>query len=130
STQEAAMAKSKSHTEAVSHAAVDIATSLGAKAILTTSTSGATPRVVSKHKPQMPILTVCWHPRVHPQLSLVWGVEAVNADMQMDTDQAMSLAIQLFLRHKSLKLGDTVVITAGYPVGAAGNTNLILVRTV
>lgn len=118
------------HTEAVSQAAVSIATALGAKAIVTTSTSGATPRVVSKHKPSMPVLTVCWNPRVLPQLSMVWGVQAVNAEMQVDTDQAMSLAVQLFLRHRQLKLGDTVVITAGYPVGAAGNTNLILVRTV
>ncbi|MFX8637118.1 pyruvate kinase alpha/beta domain-containing protein [Acinetobacter baumannii] len=63
-------------------------------------------------------------------MSLVWGVESVYGDIQMDTDQALSSAVQMFLRHKQIKLGDTVVMTAGYPVGTAGNTNLILVRTV
>lgn len=118
------------HTEAVAHGAVDMAQSIGAKAIVTTSTSGTTPRQVSKYKPTMPILTLCWNPRVLPQMSLVWGVEATYADMQMDTDQALSTAVQMFLRHKLIKLGDTVVMTAGYPVGTAGNTNLILVKTV
>ncbi|MFX7874660.1 pyruvate kinase alpha/beta domain-containing protein, partial [Acinetobacter baumannii] len=69
------------HTEAVAHAAVDMAQAIGAKAIVTTSTSGTTPRLVSKYKPGVPILTLCWNPRVHPQMSLVWGVESVYGDI-------------------------------------------------
>lgn len=118
------------HTEAVSLGAVQIADALGAKAILTTSTSGATPRAVSKHRPKVPILTVCWNKRVQAQMSIVWGVEALCGEPQEDTDHSIDYAIDLFLRQKSIRVDDTVIITAGYPVGAAGNTNLILVKTV
>ncbi len=120
----------ENHTDAVAHAAVNIAENLKAKAIVTTSTSGATPRVVSKYRPQAPVYCACWLERVQRQLALVWGVETVLAQPPANTDDAIANAVDSFLRHKLLKVGDLVVVTAGVPAGKPGNTNMVLVQTV
>ncbi len=119
-----------STTDVVAHAAVKIAEGVKAKAILTTSTSGMTPRMVSKYRPGTPILCTCWSEKVQRQLSVVWGVQAVVIDTPLNTDDAIRATINAFLRRKCYKVGDKVVVTAGVPVGKPGNTNLIEVLTV
>jgi pyruvate kinase len=117
-------------TEAVAHAAVTLAHSLKVKAIVTTSTSGLTPRMVSRFRPKVPILCASWQPKVQKQMAVVWGVEALSTPMPRSTDDVVELAIDAFLRHKRVKVGDQVVVTAGIPPGTPGGTNLILVRTI
>ncbi|MBS1708372.1 MAG: pyruvate kinase [Armatimonadetes bacterium] len=120
----------ETHTDAVAHAAVSISESLKAKAVVTTTTSGATPKVVSKYRPRAPIYCTCWHERVQRHLALVWGVEAILSDPPLNTDDSIAKAVDSFLRHKRLKVGDLVVVTAGVPAGRPGNTNMILVQHV
>ncbi|MBX3095832.1 MAG: pyruvate kinase [Fimbriimonadaceae bacterium] len=117
-------------TEAVAQAAVQIAHSLEAKAVVTASTSGATPRMVRKFNPNVPILCATWDPRVHRQLALVGGVQTVLIEHPETTDEAVGMALEAMVKNRVLRMGDTVVLTAGVPPGVAGNTNLILVRTV
>ncbi|MBS1706047.1 MAG: pyruvate kinase [Armatimonadetes bacterium] len=117
-------------TQAVAKAAVQLATSLKAKAIVTTSTSGLTPRMVSRYRPTCPILCASWNPRTQAFLACQWGVDAVAIDLPKSTDDVIHCAIDAFMREKKLKLGDLVVVTAGVPAGKPGNTNLIFVETV
>ncbi len=117
-------------TEAVARAAVELATSLRCRAIVTTSTSGLTPRMVSKFRPRCPILCASWNEKTHHQLGVVWGVEALRINLPDNMDATIDAAINAFLKQKRLKVGDTVVVTAGVPAGTAGNTNLILVHKV
>jgi len=117
-------------TEAVAQAAVQIAHALGAKAVVTASTSGATPRMVRKFKPRAPIYCATWDQRVHRQLALVAGVHTVLIHHPETTDEAVGMALEAMVKNRTLRMGDTVVLTAGVPPGMAGNTNLILVRTV
>lgn len=117
-------------TDVVAESAVKIARGLKAKAILTTSTSGMTPTMVSKYRPQQPILVACWSDRVQRQLSVVRGVHALLVDPPLNTDDAIRATVNAFLRRKLIGIGDTVVVTAGVPVGQPGNTNLIQVCTV
>jgi pyruvate kinase len=122
--------KNQDCTEAVAHAAVEVAESLRARAIVTSSTSGATPRWVRKFRPDVPILCATWDERVQRQLAMVGGVMAALIPSPETTDEAIGLSIEAFLKAKELKMGDQVVLTCGVPPGVAGNTNLILVRTV
>jgi pyruvate kinase len=117
-------------TEAVAHAAVQLAHTVKAKAIITTSTSGLTPRMVSKFRPKCPILCATWEDRTRAYLSFMSGVTGISIGLPPTTDEVMHAAVNEFLRHKMLKLGDTIVITAGVPAGRVGNTNLIYVETV
>lgn len=119
-----------STTDVVAHAAVQIASGLRARAILTTSTSGMTPRMVSKYRPHIPVYCACWNERIQRQLAIVRGVQALVIDAPLTTDDAIRNTVNAFLRNKSIKVGDTVVVTAGVPVGQPGKTNLIEVVSV
>jgi pyruvate kinase len=117
-------------TEAVANAAVELATMIRAKAIVTTSTSGQTPRMVSKFRPKCPIFCASWNARTQSQNAIVWGVETIQLEPGATTEETTHATINALLKAKKLRLGDTVVVTAGHPSGVAGNTNLILVETV
>lgn len=120
----------KSSAEAVAQAAVQIAHSLRASAILTTTTSGQTPRLVSRYRPSVPIYCTCWTEKVDEQMSALWGVESLLLVLAKDTDEAVHHSIDAFHKRKKLKLGDKVVVTAGAPPGVPGHTNMIMVETV
>ncbi|MCW5941762.1 MAG: pyruvate kinase [Fimbriimonadaceae bacterium] len=122
--------KAVSHTEAVAHAVAELADLIEPAAILTTTTSGQTARLVSKFRPAVPILCATWDSRTERQMSVVWGVEAVSIDLPRTTDEIVASATARFLCDKRLKEGDTLVLTAGVPAGTPGNTNLILTHTV
>ena len=63
-------------------------------------------------------------------MAIVWGVETTLVEVPQSTDAEIKAAIDEFLALKRLKLGELVIITAGVPVGVAGNTNMILTQTV
>ena len=114
-------------TDSVAHAAVELADSVKATAVLTSTTSGTTPRLVSRYRPGVPILCACWTWRTQRQLSVVWGVEAVQVELPTTTDEAIERTVEAFLNLKRLKKKDKVVVTAGVPAGVPGNTNMLLV---
>jgi pyruvate kinase len=117
-------------TEAVAHAVSDLAATIKAQAIVTTTTSGQTARLVSKFRPRAPIFCATWKPRTQAQMAVVWGVEAMTLPLPQTTDESIELAIDAFYRAKRIKTGDLVVVTAGVPAGTPGNTNLIFTQVV
>lgn len=117
-------------TEAVAYAVAHLEVITKPRAILTTSTSGQTPRLVSKYRPKSPIWCATWDEKTYHQMAVVWGVEAVRIPVLQSADEITEAVISVFLKKKQLKVGDVVIITAGVPVGQAGTTNLILTETV
>jgi pyruvate kinase len=118
------------HTDAIAHSVSDLAALLKPKAIVTTTTSGQTPRLVSKFRPKAPILCATWDAKTHKKMAVVWGVEAVHVAKPDSTDDTIQCAIDAFFNCKRLKLGDQVIVTAGIPPGKPGNTNMIVTETV
>jgi pyruvate kinase len=118
------------HTDAIAHAVSDLAHCLKAGAIVTTTTSGQTPVLVSKFRPRQPILCATWDEYTQRQLAIVWGVEAVKISLPSSTEDIIRDAIDEFLRQKRLKLGELVIITAGIPAGSPGHTNMIVTQVV
>jgi len=117
-------------TNAISHASCTLAVDINANAIITATSSGYTARSVSSYRPQAPIIAAVNTPRVMRQLSLVWGVVTVIGTPVHSTDAMFEQAVELSLKEGFVKSGDTVVITAGVPVGEVGTTNLIKVHLV
>jgi pyruvate kinase len=116
--------------DAIAHAVAELASQTRPSAIVTTTTSGLTPRLVSKFRPKMPILCAAWKERVQRQLAVVWGVEAVLVPEPTNTDETIHVAIDTLLRHRKLNCGEHVIVTAGVPTGMPGNTNMILLQEV
>lgn len=121
---------SRTVTEAISFASVKTATDLQVKCIITSTNSGFTARMVSKHRPMTPIIAVTHNEFVEHTLTLSWGVYPLRAPRSKTTDEMIHNAISAVLRHKLVEAGDLVIITAGVPVGISGTTNLIEVLVV
>ena len=119
-----------SHTEAVAFGVAELAKILKPAAIVTTTTSGQTARLVSRFRPKCPILCATWSESTWRQMAVVWGVEAIRIEKPVNTDENVAHALDGFVRRDRLKVGDEVIITAGVPAGVAGNTNLILTQMV
>lgn len=115
-----------SSTEAIASSAVHLSHALGANAVLTTSTSGSTARMVSKFRPMIPIYCATSNERTWRQLALTWGVESALVRRPESTDSSIADAVEAFVELDRLEAGDDVVVTAGVPAGVPGNTNLIL----
>ena len=120
----------KSVTGAISYATCRTAEDLGADAIITSTQSGHTARMVSKYRPRAPVIAVTSRKRVAGQLQLTWGVYPVLCPPVKSTDEMFVSATEAALRDRLIREGDLVVITAGVPVGVSGTTNLLRVETV
>ena len=114
-------------TTAISHATCTTAADLKASAIITVTMSGFTANMVSRFKPECPIIACSVNPRVCRQSSLLWGVTPLLIEKKDNTDDLFKEAIWASLKAGLIKEGDTVILTAGVPLGISGKTNMIRV---
>ncbi|MBC7324143.1 MAG: pyruvate kinase, partial [Moorella sp. (in: Bacteria)] len=117
-------------TDAIGHATCAAAQDLGAAAIITSTQSGYTARMVSKYRPRAPIIAVSPEIKVLRKLALVWGVQPLLIAPIKDTDSMIASAIEISVAAGMISPGDLVVITAGVPAGIRGTTNLLKVHVV
>ncbi|MGI6128681.1 MAG: pyruvate kinase [bacterium] len=117
-------------TDAISYATCTAARALTASAILVSTSSGYTARMIARNRPEAPIIAITPSEVVLRQLLLVWGVFPQWAKDTANTDEMIDLAVETALGHGYIKEGDLVVITAGVPAGVAGTTNLIKAQIV
>lgn len=117
-------------TDAISQATCEIALEVAARAIIPSTVSGHTARMVAKHRPTTPIIAVTPSPETQRRLSLVWGVYPLLVSEFAHTDQMMETAVQAALEEGLIEKGDIVVITAGVPLGGPGRTNMLKVHVV
>lgn len=118
------------HTEAIALAVATLERQLAPAAIITTSTSGQTPRLVSKYRPKSSILCASWTPATVNYMAVVWGVQACLIDPPENTDDILKNATEVFCKCGRLKNGDMVIFTAGVPAGKPGSTNLIMTQEI
>ena len=117
-------------TDAIAHACVTTAHDLKAAAILTVTKSGGTARMLSKFRPNCPIIALTTDETTYHQLNLSWGIEAGLMDEKTNTDELIKHALDVSLKKGWLNKGDLVVVTAGVPLGISGTTNLLKVERV
>ena len=118
--------KSKNVTDAISYATCTTAMDLESKAIISSTSSGHTARMVSKFRPDCAIIATTSNECVRRQLALTWGVLPVMREKSTNTDQVIENSIKAAKEANYVHENDVVVITAG----GNGTTNLIKVETV
>ena len=111
--------------DAISHTCCLTAMDLNAKAILAATNSGRTARMICRFRPACPVAALTMHEKVRRQLNISWGVTPYLTGQVTSTDRIFSLSAEVALKEKLVRPGDTVVITAGVPLGRSGSTNLI-----
>ena len=114
-------------TGAISRAAVELAADIGAAAIVTTTSSGDTARLVARLRPATPVIAMTTSDAVARQLNLSWGVIPALADETESTQELGETILAELVRHGFGGQGDRVVITAGLPLGSSDATNVIRV---
>ncbi len=116
--------------DAVSMAAVEIASKTDAKAIVSLTRSGITARMVSKYRPSCPVIGTTPSPKTLKELSLSWGVVPLLSSSEGTEDEAIEGAVSSAMRRGLVSEGDLVVITAGMPLDVPGTTNMVRVHTI
>ncbi len=116
--------------DAICDAACRAARDLHAKAIIAITKSGRTARIISKYRPQSPIIAATYSEKTFHQLALSWGVTPVLALFQNTANDLLRHGIDCAKKLDMVEDGDKVVVTVGVPVDTQGNTNLIKVEVV
>ena len=111
--------------EALSHSACTLARDLKAKAIVVCTTTGKTARMVSRFRPQIPIIGLTTDEKAFRQLALSWGVLPMMSEEYNSVDILFYFAKQAAKESGLVKKGETVVMTGGTPIGKGGNSSLI-----
>ena len=117
-------------TDAISHTSCLTAMDLSATAILAATRSGYTARMISRFRPGCVIAALTTEERVRRQLAISWGVAPYLVGNVDSTDRLFSLSVDAARKEGLVEKGDTVVITAGVPIGRSGSTNLIKAQVV
>lgn len=114
-------------TTAISHACCATAMDLNAAAIITVTMSGFTAGMVARYKPSCQIIGCSVNPDICRELNLMWGVQPVLINKKNNAEELYSEAIAAAANAGVLQNGDTVVLTAGVPLGVSGKTNMMRV---
>jgi pyruvate kinase len=112
---------------AIGRAAYRLALDLRAAAIVATTSSGSTARLVARFRPPCPVAALTSSVETQRQLALSWGVIPLKGDQFETTDIMFEQARAWTLQHGLAKIGDCLIITAGVPLGVQGTTNLVRV---
>jgi len=115
-------------TQAIGQASVGMATTLKAAAIISLTESGFTSRLISKYRPDCPILAITSSKRVARKLSMNWGVIPVLYQGEPEDDDRIEFAINEIKQMVNAHSGDILVITAGHQQ-LSGGTDLIRIIT-
>ncbi len=115
-------------TEAVSQAAVAMAHQLNAVAIFSLTETGFTSRLISKHRPDCPILAITAAVDVARRLAMNWGVLPILYDGEWSDEAKIECGIERARQLGYVRSGDIIIATAGHRQ-KAGGTDLIRVIT-
>jgi pyruvate kinase len=115
--------------DSVAQSAVGSVYRLGLKALVVPTTSGRTARLISAHRPDVPVLAIS--PRIETvrRLSLLFGVTAVLSEHDTDVRGLLNDCARLAGHHGVAGSGDLIAITAALPDQHLG-TNLFEVHRV
>jgi pyruvate kinase len=115
--------------DSVAQSAVGAVYRLGLAALVVPTRSGRTARLVSAHRPDVPVLAVS--PRIETvrRLRLLFGVTAVLSDHETEVRGLLDDCAALAAKHGIARSGELIAITAGLPEQELG-TNLFEVHRV
>jgi len=116
--------------DAITHACCRTAMELNAAAIVAATHSGHTARMIARFRPACPVLALTVREQVCRQLAICWGVIPLLSGEVSSTDRMFSLAVQAAQKEGVAAPGETVVITAGVPLGQSGSTNLLKAQVI
>jgi pyruvate kinase len=114
----------------IAHSACEAAHELGLAALVVPTLSGRSARLISAHRPQVPIYCLSPGRETVRRCSFMWGVQAASMRRHEVTEELIADSARRVVELGWLKPGDRVGITAGLPSGRPGTTSLFQVQEV
>ncbi|MEI6446816.1 MAG: pyruvate kinase [Actinomycetes bacterium] len=114
----------------IAHTAAESARDLELAALIIPTLSGRSVRLVSAHRPCVPIYALSPGRETVRRCVLMWGVKAAEMRRHEVTEELIADAAKRALEEGWVKPGDRVGITAGLPSGRPGTTSLFQVQTI
>jgi len=124
------LAPEKNSADAIAAAAVQVAHTIGAQAIVALTASGSTALRVARERPGCPVLGLTTSLITARRLAAVWGVHAALTTEIHSMTEAVANAAKLARLEGFAKKGEEIVVVAGVPFGQPGTTNALRVATV
>jgi pyruvate kinase len=124
------LAPERNSADAIAAAAVQVAHTIGAVAIVALTASGATALRVARERPDCPVLGLTTSLTVARRLALVWGVHAALTGEVRSMTEAVASAAKLARMDGFAQKGDEIVVVAGVPFGQPGTTNALRVARI
>mgnify|MGYP003315979100 FL=1 len=103
----------KNVADALSHSSVNAAFDLAAKAIVVCTKTGKTAMMVSRFRPEMPIIAFVTNDKAYHQLSMSWAVSPFLMDEYYSTEELSIRAIDRARQMPYIKKGDIIIVVAG-----------------
>jgi pyruvate kinase len=114
----------------VAYSACAAARDLHLAALVVPTLSGRSARLISAHRPQVPIYALSPGKETVRRCSLMWGVQAASMRRHEVTEALIADAARRVVELGWVKSGARVGITAGLPSGRPGTTSLIQIQRV
>jgi pyruvate kinase len=112
----------------VAYNACDAAQQLDLAALVVPTISGRSARIISAHRPRVPIYVLSPDPEVVRRASLMWGVEASSIEPHGITEELIADAARRVVELGWVEAGERIGITAGLPSGQPGTTSLFQIQ--
>ncbi len=114
----------------LTQAARELAHDRNVSAIAVFTKSGRTAWMMSKTRPEVPILAFTPEPDTYHRLSLYWGVVAQLVPHVNTIEEMLAAVESKMLATTPIQPGQQVVLICGFPVHAVRATNMALLHTV
>jgi pyruvate kinase len=114
----------------IAYSACAAARDLHLAALVVPTLSGRSARLLSAHRPQVPIFALSPGRETVRRCSLMWGVQAASMRRHEITEALIADAARRVVELGWVKPGARVGITAGLPSGRPGTTSLVQVQRV
>jgi pyruvate kinase len=114
----------------LAHAACEAAAQLRLDALVIPTLSGRSARLVSAHRPDVPIYALSPGRETVRRCGLMWGVRAASMRRHEVTEELVWDAVRRTAELGWLQPGARVGVTAGLPSGKPGSTSMLQVQTV
>lgn len=116
--------------EAMTNVATILSHALNAKAIVCLTDTGEAVRLLSRHRPSMPIYACTDKGHIGRQANLSWGVIPCVFPTWKDRHAWDKQALVWLHKKKLVKTGDELIFVGGEPLGKTGQVPWIEVRSV
>jgi pyruvate kinase len=112
----------------IAYTVCQAARDLNLAAIVTPTLSGRSARLISAHRPEVPILALSPGRETVRRCSLMWGVQAASMRRHEVTEALIADAARRVVELGWVKPGERVAITAGLPSGRPGTTSVMQIQ--